>query len=304
MSTPRPLSVELDALDVHYEVLRMRSPEAVSAVERSLRSHGQLTAISVVRQDEQFAVLDGFKRLRAARELGWTTLRAQILDIEGPQAKAAVLVLNEQGGLSELEQGWLVASLYRDDGLNQPQIGVLLGRHKSWVCRRLLLVEQLCDAVQVDVRLGLLPVRSAVALARLPRCNQGEVEQVVLRRGLTTAQTEQLVAAFLPADPQGRRQVLDDWASGRGTRAPFQRRRPSGSTPAQRILTDVTTLSRTVTRLQARLLEHPLEAFGAEAGATIRLSLTELNTVLAPLVSALMTLTKAPTQGGEEQKDV
>ena len=63
-------------------------------------------------------------------------------------------------------------SLYRDDGLRQPEIARRLGRHKSWVCRRLMLVEALDPAVQADVRLGLLAPRAAAPDARLPRGNQ------------------------------------------------------------------------------------------------------------------------------------
>ncbi len=51
-------------------------------------------------------------------------------------------------------------------------IAARLGRHKSWVCRRLMLVEALDPAVQADVRLGLLMPRAAPAVGQLPRGNQ------------------------------------------------------------------------------------------------------------------------------------
>ncbi|MBK6519966.1 MAG: hypothetical protein IPG04_39000, partial [Polyangiaceae bacterium] len=44
-------------------------------------------------------------------------------------------------------------ALYREHGLLQPAIAQRLGRHKSWVHRRLMLVEALDPAVQADVRL-------------------------------------------------------------------------------------------------------------------------------------------------------
>ena len=63
-------------------------------------------------------------------------------------------------------------SLYRDDRLTQPQIAQLLGRDKSWVCRRLVLAEGLADGVEASVRLGLLSATAARDVARLPRGNQ------------------------------------------------------------------------------------------------------------------------------------
>ena len=43
------------------------------------------------------------------------------------------------------EEALVVHSLSHEDGLSQGEIAVLLGRHKSWVCRRLSLVERLSD---------------------------------------------------------------------------------------------------------------------------------------------------------------
>jgi hypothetical protein len=57
------------------------------------------------------------------------------------------------------------------------------------VCRRLALAEGLSDELTANVRLGLVPARTAVELARLPRGNQDVVTVVVTQRGLTTHQT-------------------------------------------------------------------------------------------------------------------
>ena len=77
----------------------------------------------------------------------------------------------------QLEEAWLVRSLYRDDALTQPQIAVLLGRHKSFVCRRLTLAEGLSYWITASVWLGLLLATAAVELGRLQRCNQDAVAQ-------------------------------------------------------------------------------------------------------------------------------
>ena len=72
-------------------------------------------------------------------------------------AKAAILGLNRgQRGARELEEAWIVQALVRDDGLTQVEAAHLLGQHKSWVCRRLALLEQLSAEVKADLRLGLL----------------------------------------------------------------------------------------------------------------------------------------------------
>ena len=44
----------------------------------------------------------------------------------------------------------------REDGLSQSEVAELLGRHKSWVCRRLALLEKLAADVRQELEVGLL----------------------------------------------------------------------------------------------------------------------------------------------------
>lgn len=289
MSTTHEELAELTTLGERLGALRLRRPDAERVLQQSLRRHGQLmAAVATPGADGGLELLDGFKRLAACRALGWRELRVRVVQLEGAQAKAALAALNEAGGMTELEHGWLVRSLYRDDGLTQPQIGQLLGRHKSWVCRRLMLVEQLDEAVQTDVRLGLLAARTAVAVARLPRGNQQRAAEVVARRGLTTKQTEQLVAALLAAsDGAERQRIVDTWSAGQAGPGGADRRTQPSSTPGVQIVTDIRQMIRVAGRLEGRLLERPLSSLGAEAESTVRLGLAELEPVLRLLQGAV-----------------
>ncbi|MBI5547891.1 MAG: ParB N-terminal domain-containing protein, partial [Deltaproteobacteria bacterium] len=110
--------VALAELGEQLASLRLRSPDAVRSVQQSLVRHGQLTAATAyVAGEGRLELVDGFKRLQASRALGWSALRVQVLQVEVTQAKAAVEALNEQAGLTELEEAWLVRSLYRENGL-------------------------------------------------------------------------------------------------------------------------------------------------------------------------------------------
>ena len=75
---------------------------------------------------------------------GMTTLSVRLLDVDDRRAKAAIYGLNQTGRRPhELEEAWIVRALVREDGLSQAEVAELLGRHKSWVCRRLALLEKL-----------------------------------------------------------------------------------------------------------------------------------------------------------------
>jgi ParB-like chromosome segregation protein Spo0J len=239
----------------------------VQALRQSLEQRGQLNAVLVFDDGAILQVLDGFKRLAAARELGWSHLHAIRLQLPEADAASQLLALHSIQGLTELEEGWLVRALHRKHGLTQASIARQLGHHKSWVCRRLLLVEALDVEVQTLVRLGLLAPRAALALQALPRSNQLAAGQVASRRGLTVRQTELFVMHLTEQfDDAARQRILDAWHHGKqGPLKPAARPSPALRSEADWTATDVTTLHRIAARLQARLLATPLQAYGPAA---------------------------------------
>jgi ParB-like chromosome segregation protein Spo0J len=149
--------------------LRLCAPEAQQHMQLSLSRLGQLSPVLAYRLGDNLEIFDGIKRVRAARALSWPVLRVEVHTLDVPGAKVRLLLANQSAGLSELEEAWLVRSLYREDKLSQPQIAQLLSRHKSWVCRRLALAEDLSDELTANVRLGLVSATAARELARVAR---------------------------------------------------------------------------------------------------------------------------------------
>jgi ParB/RepB/Spo0J family partition protein len=287
-SPPRMTSIA--ELGERFAALRLCEAAALDAMRRSLERHGQLTPIVAFADGDRRETLDGFKRLRAARALGWPEVAVTIADVDdGIEAKVRLAELHHHRGLTDLEQGWLVRSLYRDDKLSQSEIARRLDRHKSWVCRRLVLVEALDLAVQADVRLGLLAPRAAIALAALPRGNQVPASAVVIRRGLTVQQTERMVAELLE-QPEGARAtwIAERLESAPAALAPRPTRIPRSD--ADGVVTDIATLLRVAARLQARLLGTPLGALGTPATEIVLDGLGALAPVLTALARTVATV--------------
>lgn len=187
------------AIGERFAPLRIADPAAERAMLCSMRKFGQLTPVVVCRiAPGKQELLDGFKRLRAGRQLGLKELTARRLDVSLRACKAAMLQLNRVGrAICGMEEALVVHSLCHEDGLSQVEIATLLGRHKSWVCRRLALIERLCDEAQESIRLGLLPASLGAELARLQRCNQERLLAAIRSERLTWRETRQVVAALL-----------------------------------------------------------------------------------------------------------
>ena len=164
----------LDSLDERLQRYRLIQPKLQRQMTQSLKDYGQVAPIVVCPLEGQTVLVDGFKRLHAARSLkGFTHLSARRLEVDEQAAKAAVFNLNRIVGRPvELEEAWIIYALVHEDGLQQIEVAAMLGRHKSWVNRRLALIERLCDEARESLRLGLLSPTGARHLTRLPRGNQ------------------------------------------------------------------------------------------------------------------------------------
>ncbi|MCP5041660.1 MAG: ParB N-terminal domain-containing protein [bacterium] len=276
--------VHLEDLGDRLSALRLRRPEADERMRRSLDGRGQLTAVKAFDDGDVLQLVDGFKRLRAAGRLGWSCLRVRVLELDEATATAVIGALHEHRGLTELEEGWIVRSLCREHGLSQGAVARLMNRHKSWVSRRLLLIEGLDQVVQANVRLGLLSPRSALAVAALPRGNQPQAAELVMGRGMTTRQAEALVRRLreLDSDEQRARRMTQWPEPSASTASGAGRARPRSD--SELLLADVSTLMRVAVRLEVRLLERPIRVDGPEI---VREALGDLAALLDTLEMAI-----------------
>jgi ParB/RepB/Spo0J family partition protein len=193
------LKLHPDRIKSSYERLRIIYPKADAVVENSLKQYGQLLPIVVSpAKNDSYELLDGFKRFRGAKKLGFLNLKAKQVILSNQALKAAMIHLNRKvSTLSQLEEAMIVHSLSKDDALLQIEIAALLGRHKSWVSRRISMIDLLSPEVLDQIRLGLVGVSIGRELSRLPRGNQAAALETILKYHFTFKETSTLVSELL-----------------------------------------------------------------------------------------------------------
>lgn len=206
----RIVSARAEELGEDFACYRIVTTRSVELMRDSLKRYGQLAPAVAFEHGGRLEILDGFKRLAAVRMLErGGTLSVRVIECDGQTAKAAIYLLNRVGGRTrELEEAWIVESLVRKDGLSQSEVAELMGRHKSWVSRRLAMVERLCPEAKQDLQLGFLSPTAAREIVRLPCGNQCEVIEVVRRESLTSRETRTLVDAFLSCATRSHQECL------------------------------------------------------------------------------------------------
>lgn len=297
---PDPLvrhEVPLAVLGEALAPLRLRDARDVAEMARSLERHGQLTPLCSFDRGGVVEIVDGFKRVAAARRLGWPTLRVTTLDVDAAHATARIAELHDGKALTELEQGWIVRSLYREHHHSMGQIATMIRRDKTWVWRRLMLVEALDPAVQADVRLGLIAPRAALVVSALPRGNdQQTAARLIGQRGLTVRQADLMVEELTDAAPDERAAIFARWSGGPparggtgGTGGGGPKKAGSVRGAAQALVVTITTIRRAASALHGHLGATPLCAYPPDAAELLHGSLCDLRAVLDALRAMLAT---------------
>jgi ParB-like chromosome segregation protein Spo0J len=204
------IGLKPEEIGEHYGRYRLHVPGAERAMAKSLERYGQLSPVVVCRRNDRYELVDGFKRLGAARHLAQIEhLSARLMEADERTVKAAIYGLNRAGGRTrELEEAWIIHALVREDGMSQVEVAELLGRHKSWVCRRLALIERLGPKARDELRVGLLSPTAARQIVRLPQGNQAEVLDAVRREALSGAELTAVVDLWLGCSDHPQQQYI------------------------------------------------------------------------------------------------
>jgi ParB-like chromosome segregation protein Spo0J len=251
------VDLEVHQLDLRYQGLRRRSARKERAVLASLAEIGQQTPVVVVTtQDEQRPVLlDGYKRVRALKQLRTDCVVATNWTLPEPDALLLERLMRAAEVDSALEQGWLLRELCEGFGLSLTELSRRFDKTPSWVSRRLALVRELPESIQERVRSGELQAHAAmkhmVPLARANRAQAEALAEICGARQLSTREVGVLCSAFRSGTAATRALILQ--SPDIVLRAQEQAGRPKEPmAPQERLLDDFGALmgiARRVTRL-------------------------------------------------------
>ena len=173
------------------------SPQALKELQDSLKSSGLLQPITVRRTREgreQYELIAGERRLRAATELGWPTISAVVKDMDDRDLLALALVENlQRSDLNPVEEAEGYSQLITEFGHTQQTVASMVGRDRSTVANMLRIL-QLPDKVRQMIRDGLLSsgqARPLLALADEARIV--ELAREVVSKSLSARDVEQRV---------------------------------------------------------------------------------------------------------------
>lgn len=177
-----------------YQPRRTFAPDQLTELAQSLAKNGLLQPI-VVRQvgAQQYEIIAGERRFRAAQQLKWTTIPALVRNYSDQQSASLALIENlQRQDLNPIEEARAYKKLAAMNNLRQEDLAAQLGKSQSYIANKLRLLK-LDATVQQALIAGQITSRHGRALVSLTASQQQTALYKILQQQLNVAATERLV---------------------------------------------------------------------------------------------------------------
>lgn len=176
-----------------YQTRKTMHDESIQELADSIKEKGILNPIVVRKVGNNYEILAGERRFRAATLLGLAEVPVTILQATDEEALAIGLIENlQREDLNIVETALGLHRLIEEFGYRHEDVAASVGRSRSAVTNILRLLT-LPDKVLDLLRNEALDMGHARALLALPKDKQVEIAELVVEKGLSVRQTEALV---------------------------------------------------------------------------------------------------------------
>lgn len=173
---------------IHFE------PDALEELAASIRKQGVLQPVLVRKNGNEYELIAGERRWRAAQMAGLEEIPAVVRELDDTAAAVIGLIENiQREDLNPLEQANALQRLIEEFGLTHQQVADAVGRSRTAITN-LLRLRELTGEVKQMLERGELDMGHARALLGLNGNAQIALAQRIARQGLSVRETEKLVS--------------------------------------------------------------------------------------------------------------
>ena len=172
--------------------------DELRGLAQSIQENGLLQPVTVRRENGQYYLVAGERRLRACKMAGMKDIPVIISDCEPEDSAVLALLENVQRrDLQMFEQANAILNLLREWQITQEEAARRLGMSQSAMANKVRLLKLSPDE-QSEIVQHRLTERHARALLRVDDIESRQrILRTVIQKGLNVAQTEQLVGESL-----------------------------------------------------------------------------------------------------------
>ena len=181
--------------------------KSLNELAESIRQHGVLQPILVVRQGAHFEIVAGERRWRAAKLAGLKKIPAILKEYDGRDISELALIENiQREDLNPIEEAQAYRQLIDEYGLKQEELALRVAKNRATIANslRLLKLDEKVQAMVMDGSISEGHARSLLSLS--DKKQQLALAQEIVSRKLSVREVEQRVRKS--ASPQPPKKVF------------------------------------------------------------------------------------------------
>jgi len=209
-----PMEIDIHLLDLRYAHTRIKNAAALAKMQNSIIRYGQIVPALAVPENNKFILIDGYLRLKALKACGHDCIKLQVIEESEADSLFVMLAKNNDRQWEVIEQAGLIQELHSRFTYSFGEIARRLGRDKSWVKRRLDLIDSLPEEIRQAVMTGKLSTWSAshvlVPLSRVNEKDACQLTEKLLRDPLSTRELARLYEHYKKSNRVVRDRIIAD----------------------------------------------------------------------------------------------
>lgn len=171
--------LDIHRLELRFEQIRVTRPGELSRLLQSIATDGLRLPIHVADTGDALILIDGYLRLGAYLLLKHDKIPAFCRPQPLNEALCEWFANQRSRTLEPIEEAWLIRHLM-DEDLSRQAIAQQFGKGKSWISRRLALLDGLNDRAQQALRKGEMTSWAASRVfVPLARANRADAERLL-----------------------------------------------------------------------------------------------------------------------------
>lgn len=173
--------------------------DSIKELAQSIREKGVIQPLLVRRSGDNFELIAGERRLRAAKSLGLKEIPILVRNVEDVDSLEIALIENiQRQGLNPIEEARAYQHLMEKFHMTQEAMSVVLGKARVTISNTMRLLK-LPHEIQVEIKNGRISYGHGRALIEIEDINlQRKLAQEVISKGLSVRELESLIKTRRP----------------------------------------------------------------------------------------------------------
>ena len=170
---------EINVIDIipnPYQPRREFSEESIDELAQSIKKHGLLQPVVVIKEGDKYILVAGERRLRATKKLGKSKIKAIVAPYSKKDLREYALIENiQRENLNPLEIAYSLEALIKEHGYTHEELAKNIGKSRSYVTN-LLRILNMPEVVKEALRENKITLGHAKVMSGL---GEDEIEKVV-----------------------------------------------------------------------------------------------------------------------------